>query len=48
MTAHLWIGFLQEIEARYGVTKIPVTLMQELSKRPKKATDEFLKSVVHK
>jgi DNA polymerase-3 subunit epsilon len=43
MTAHLWVGFLQEIEAIYGVKKIPVKLMQELSKRPKNVTHEFLK-----
>ncbi|HJW81912.1 MAG TPA: 3'-5' exonuclease [Acidiferrobacterales bacterium] len=43
MTAHLWLGMLQDIRAQYRIRHIPFSLMQELTRVPKAAVGRFLK-----
>jgi len=45
MTAHLWLGMLNDISSRYGIERIAFSLMQELSRVPKAAVPEFLRAV---
>ncbi len=42
MTAHLWLGMLNDIHSRHGVREIPFSLMQELSCISKGRTPDFL------
>lgn len=46
MTAHLWIGMVNDIKTTYKFRHIPFDLMQRLSKVAKAAAPDFLKRVV--
>jgi len=43
MTAHLWLGMLQDIRDQYRIRHIPFALMQELARVPKAAAGRFLR-----
>ena len=43
MTAHLWLGILNDIRSNYGLKTISFPLMQELSRTPKAAAPGFLR-----
>lgn len=43
MTAHLWLGMLEEIGARYRPGAVPFALMRELTRVSKAATAAFLR-----
>jgi DNA polymerase-3 subunit epsilon len=43
MTAHLWLGMLDDIAARYRLGGIPFALMRDLTRVPKDAIDAFLR-----
>ena len=42
MTAHLWLGMLNDISSRFSLETISFSLMQELSRVPKAAVPGFL------
>ena len=42
MTAHLWIRMIEDIKSNYGLQAVPFTLMQQLSKIPRKKVPEFI------
>lgn len=42
MTAKLWVVMLKEISVRSGVLDIPFSMIQQLSKIPKKSVEKFL------
>lgn len=42
MTGHLWLGMLDDIQARHGIDEITFTLMRQLSRVPKSAAGKFL------
>jgi len=42
MTVKLWLLMLDDIVEKYGLSSIPFKLMQQLSKKPKKAVHSFL------
>jgi DNA polymerase III subunit epsilon len=42
MTTKLWLAMLDDIGGRYGITSIPFTLTQKLTKTPKKAVHQYL------
>ena len=42
MTAHLWLGMLNDISSRFSLETISFSLMQELSRVPKAAVPDFL------
>jgi DNA polymerase-3 subunit epsilon len=43
MTAHLWLGMLNDIREQYRIRHIPFSLMQALTRVPKAAAGRFLK-----
>lgn len=43
MTAHLWLGMLDDLAANYHLGSIPFVLMRELTSVPKGAIDTFLR-----
>jgi len=43
MTAHLWLGMLQDIRDQYRIRHIPFSLMQGLTRVPKAAAGRYLK-----
>jgi len=43
MTAKLWLSMLEHINSHYGLSSIPFTLTQKLSKTPKHRVSEYLK-----
>lgn len=44
MTAKLWLAMLDNITMRYNIPSIPFSLLQKLTKTPKKAVHKFLES----
>ena len=42
MTAHLWIGMVNDLKAAYRLTRVPFELMQQLSRVSKAAAPSFL------
>lgn len=42
MTAHLWLGMLDDINSEYCIERIPFSLMQALSRVPKASVPGFL------
>jgi len=42
MTAHLWLGMLDDLAARYHLERVPFALMHDLTRLPKAAVDAFL------
>ena len=42
MTAHLWLGMVDDLKSAYGLCTVPFDLMQQLSKVPKAAAPAFL------
>ncbi|MBC8412545.1 3'-5' exonuclease [bacterium] len=42
MTAKLWLAMLHDIDRRYNLKAIPFSLIQKLTKTPKKAIHKFL------
>ena len=44
MTTKLWSSMLEEISRQYELFGIPFSLMQRLTKTPKKAVHSFLES----
>jgi DNA polymerase-3 subunit epsilon len=42
MTAHLWLGMLDDISSRFSLETISFSLMQELSRVPKAAVPDFM------
>lgn len=45
MTARLWLRMLDDIRRRYGLSAISFDLMRELSRKPKRSADSFLRHV---
>jgi DNA polymerase-3 subunit epsilon len=45
MTAMLWLVILDNIQDEYGLSDLPFSLIQKLSKTPKKAIRRFLKKL---
>ena len=45
MTAHLWIGMIEEIKNSYGLQTVPFDLMQKLGKVSKKKVSEFMQKI---
>jgi DNA polymerase-3 subunit epsilon len=45
MTAHLWLGMLDELDARYHLGGIPFTVMRDLTRLPRGAIDTFLQEL---
>jgi DNA polymerase-3 subunit epsilon len=43
MTAHLWLGMLDELTARYQLDRVSFAMMRDLTRLPKGATDAFLR-----
>jgi len=43
MTAHLWLGMLDDITSRYGIDAAPFSLMQTLSRVPRTSAHDFLR-----
>ncbi len=43
MTAHLWLGMLNDINSEYHIERIAFSLMQELSRIPKAVVPGFLR-----
>ncbi|WP_419835349.1 PolC-type DNA polymerase III [Endozoicomonas atrinae] len=48
MTAHLWLGMLDDINAEYAMKTIPFALMQRLGRTGKHLTRDFLKQQAEK
>jgi DNA polymerase-3 subunit epsilon len=46
MTTHLWMGFLDEIENRYGINQITISFMQKLSRVTAKSVDSFFEKTI--
>ncbi len=42
MTAHLWLGMLDDLAARYHLDHVPFVLMRDLTQLPRGAVDSFL------
>ena len=42
MTAHLWLRMIADIKGSFGLGEIPFTLMQQLTRVPRKNLSEFL------
>jgi DNA polymerase-3 subunit epsilon len=45
MTAHLWLGMLDDLAARYHLESIPFAVMRDLTRLPKAAIDTFLREL---
>lgn len=45
MTAHLWLGMLDDLGARYHLGGIPFTVMRDLTRQPRGAIDAFLRAL---
>jgi len=45
MTAHLWLGMLDDLAARYHLSGIPFTVMRDLTRLPRGAIDSFLQEL---
>ena len=43
MTAKLWVAMLEDIQTRYGLDSVPFSLIQKLTKTPKKSIDLMFK-----
>ena len=43
MTAHLWLGMLDDVAARYQLDPVSFAVMQDLTQLPKGAIDAFLR-----
>lgn len=46
MTAHLWLGMLDDLDARYQLGSIPFAVMRDLTRLPRGAVDTFLRKLV--
>jgi len=44
MTTKLWLSMLDELDEQYNLQSIPFTLIQQLTKIPKKSVHEFLEN----
>ena len=44
MTAKLWLTMLDDISARYAISEVSFSLIQQLAKTPKKLVNNFLKN----
>jgi DNA polymerase-3 subunit epsilon len=42
MTAHLWLGMLDDLATHYHLGHVPFVLMQDLTRQPQSAVDRFL------
>jgi len=42
MTAHLWLGMIQDIKSGFGIAQVPFRLMQQLARIPKRNLAEFM------
>jgi DNA polymerase-3 subunit epsilon len=45
MTTKLWISMLDELDEQYNLQSIPFTLIQQLTKIPKKSVHDFLENL---
>ena len=45
MTARLWLTMLDDIRTTYHIYPVPFLLMQQLSRKPKRVADRFLRQV---
>jgi DNA polymerase-3 subunit epsilon len=45
MTAHLWLGMLDDLATRYHLGGIPFAMMRDLTRQPRGAIDAFLREI---